>query len=306
MRVIKFIINIVLSFLLLIFILLFIIQNVLNKRILNEDYINAKIEATGFYNQLSIEIEDGFENYVYQSGLPEDTIEGIYNEEILKKDINSIISYVYGNDEIKTSEDVIKQNLNTKIQTYLDTNNIKLNDQGQANIESYENLISKEYRKKVVVSESLYSFARDTIHKISKVMDVARYVPLVGVIIIALFLIFLNRKNLLDAIYFAGISLLSCGTLFKVVDFFISKNIKFDGLMIYSKSVTNLFVNVANEMLNILEEYSTFLIICGVVSILVTSILNSLEKKKEDDEEKVSKPPQRKKFRSKPKQRKNN
>ena len=279
----------------------YIIQGIVNAKVLNKDYFNAKIADTGFYNQLSIEIEDGFENYVYQSGLPEDIIEGIYNEETLKNDVNSIISYIFGDDEIETSEELVKQNINNKIQTYLETNDIKLNAQGQANIESYEELISKEYRKKVVVSESLYTYARDIVSRISKVMNMVGNYPIIAGVVVILLLIIINKKNLLDAINYCGISLLSCGLLFRLADYFVNKNVKFDGLMIYSKSVTNLFVNIANEILNMLEDYSIFLIICGIVSILTTAILNSIEKKKNDSEENTENEP---KMRFKPKQRK--
>lgn len=299
MRVIKFIINVILSFLLMVFIIICIAQSIINNKILNKEYFIAKIDDTGFYGQLSKEINDGFENYVYQSGLPEDVIQDIYNDDILKNDINSIITYVFENGELDTSEELVRQNLDAKIEAYLNANNIKLNEQGQANISSYEDLISKEYRKKVVVSESLYSMAKDAVTLARKVMLKARNFPVTGCIILIILLIIINRKNPLDAINFCGISMISCGGLFKVVDYFINKNIKFDGLLIYSKSVTNLFVNVSNELLNMIEDYSTFLLICGGVSILITAVLNSFEKR--DDENKETprfKPKRRKKYNS--------
>lgn len=297
MRVIKFFINVIMSFLLMVFIAICIAQNFINNKLLNKDYFKAKIDDTGFYSQLSKEINDGFENYVYQSGLPEDIVQDIFNDEVLRNDINSIIAYVFDNGELNTSEALVKQNLDNKITAYLNANNIKLNEQGKSNIEGYEVLISNEYRKKVVVSESLYSTAKDTVTLARKIMRRVRSMPITVCIIIIILLLIINRKNPLDAIYFGGISMLSCGGLLKVMDYFVNKNIKFDGLLIYSKSVTNLFVNVCNEILNMIEDYSTFLMVCGGVSILVTAILNSFVKKTdENDETPRFKPKRRKKY----------
>ena len=295
MKIIKFIINIIMSFLLMVFITICIAQSIINNKLLNKEYFIAKIDDTGFYSQLTKEINDGFENYVYQSGLPEDVVKDIFNDDILRNDIDSIIAYVFENKELNTSEGLIKQNLDAKIEAYLNANNIKLNEQGQSNIESYEALISNEYRKKIVVSESLYSIAKDMVTTASKVMRKARSIPITGCIIIVLLLVIVNRKNLLDAINYCGISMLSCGGLFKIADYFINKNIKFDGLLIYSKSVTNLFVNVCNELMNMIEDYSTFLMICGGVSILITAVLNSYVKKNNEDVETPRFKPKRRK-----------
>ena len=141
MRVIKFIINVIMSFLLMVFIAICIGQNFINNKLLNKDYFKAKIDDTGFYSQLSKEINDGFENYVYQSGLPEDIVQDIFNDEVLRNDINSIIAYVFDNGDLNTSEALVKQNLDNKITAYLNANNIKLNEQGQSNIDGYEVLI---------------------------------------------------------------------------------------------------------------------------------------------------------------------
>ncbi len=278
MKVVKFILNVVLSFLLMLTLICIMVLNVLNEKILNKDYVQAKIDETGFYNQLSKEIEDGFENYVYQSGLPEDTIVGLFTEDTLRNDINSIVSYVYGANEYKISEETIKSTIDSKINTYLENNNIKLNDQGKSNIENYEALVVKEYNKKIIVSEKLIELIRNVISISKKVSSMVRNYPMIVAIILGVFLVVINIKNLLVAINFAGISSLAAGLLFKIGILFVDKNIKFDSLMIYSKSTTNLFVNIAKEMLNMIDNYSNFFILCGGVAILITAILNGIEK----------------------------
>ena len=276
MKVIKFLINILLSFILMILIVVIFGKNTILTKVLDKNYITSKLDSTGFYNQLSLEIDDGFTNYVYQSGLPENIIDNLYNNEMLKNDIDSIISYIYVGTDISTSEEIIKTNIDNNIQLYLNENNIKLNEHGKANIENYENLISKEYKKKIVVSENIYTQAKNVIKLLNKVNKYMVYVYVVVAIDVML-MVFINRKNLLDAINFAGISFLSVGIVFKIILSFINHKINFNNLMIYSKSVTNLIVNIVNDFMSEIGEYTTLFIVIGMVSILITALLNSID-----------------------------
>ncbi len=279
MKIVRFILNIVLSFVLMCMLICVTGLDLLNKKILDKDFILTKVDETGFYNQLSKEINDGFENYVYQSGLPEDTIQNLFDDEQLKNDINSIVSYIYGENEYHTSEDIIKTNIDTKINAYLETNNIILNDRGKANIDNYEALIIKEYNKKIIISEKAIETARETIAAFKKINSKIRKYPVVVAFIAIVLLAAINYKNLLNAINYVGIALLSAGVIYRIGIVFINKNIKFDSLMIYSKSTTNLLVNVAKEVIFVIEDYSNFFVVCGAVAILITAILNGIEKK---------------------------
>ena len=77
MKIFKYFINIILSFFIVIMVLAIIALNILNSVILNKEYMLSKMEETEFNLQISREVQNGFENYIYQSGLPEDTIKDL-------------------------------------------------------------------------------------------------------------------------------------------------------------------------------------------------------------------------------------
>ena len=66
MRILKTILNIILSFLLIIVIAMSFAINILGNKILNKNYFSSKLEETEFYLQVSREVENGFENQKIQ------------------------------------------------------------------------------------------------------------------------------------------------------------------------------------------------------------------------------------------------
>ena len=137
MRILKTILNIILSFLLIIVIAMSFAINILGNKILNKNYFSSKLEETEFYLQVSREVENGFENYIYQSGLPEDTIKNLFTEEDIKKDVNSIVNKLYDGTDITLSSENVKENLDNKINEYLEKEDMKMNNQGKENIKKF-------------------------------------------------------------------------------------------------------------------------------------------------------------------------
>ena len=58
-------------------------------------------------------------------------------------------------------------------------------------------------------------------------MNMVGNYPIIAGVVVILLLIIINKKNLLDAINYCGISLLSCGLLFRLADYLVNKNVKY-------------------------------------------------------------------------------
>ena len=86
MKVIKIILNILLSFILMVGILsstlLVIVSNYTNK-----ENMLKKFDEINLYNSVYEEVRDGFENYIYQSGLEIGIIDKICTKEKVKNDL---------------------------------------------------------------------------------------------------------------------------------------------------------------------------------------------------------------------------
>ncbi len=278
MKIFKTILNIILSFLLIILIAMSIVINILQDKILNKDYILSKMEENQVYLQVSREVDNGFENYIYQSGLPEDIIKDLYTEDTIKNDVNSFINALYDGTEIQISDSIIRETLDKRINEYLVSENKTLNEQGKKNVEKFEDLIVNEYKNNVNAYGSLYKTGHDFLDKLEQVIQKIKFIPIILIIAFIIFLIVNNLKNLLLTINYACISLLSLGILIKIGVSIIFSKINIDNILFITKALSNLLINISKEILYICSDYANLFIVIGIVGILIYAIADNVKK----------------------------
>ncbi|HIT70555.1 MAG TPA: hypothetical protein IAD08_01380 [Candidatus Scatovivens faecipullorum] len=278
MKIFKTILNIILSFLLIILIAMSIVINILQDKILNKDYILSKMEENQVYLQVSREVDNGFENYIYQSGLPEDIIKDLYTEDTIKNDVNSFINALYDGTEIQISDSIIRETLDKRINEYLVSENKTLNEQGKKNVEKFEDLIVNEYKNNVNAYGSLYKTGHEFLDKLEQVIQKIKFIPIILIIAFIIFLIVNNLKNLLLTINYACISLLSLGILIKIGVSIIFSKINIDNILFITKALSNLLINISKEILYICSDYANLFIVIGIVGILIYAIADNVKK----------------------------
>ncbi len=278
MKIFKTILNIILSFLLIILIAMSIVINILQDKILNKDYILSKMEENQVYLQVSREVDNGFENYIYQSGLPEDIIKDLYTEDTIKNDVNSFINALYDGTEIQISDSIIRETLDKRINEYLVSENKTLNEQGKKNVEKFEDLIVNEYKNNVNAYGSLYKTGHEFLDKLEQVIQKIKFIPIILIIAFIIFLIINNLKNLLLTINYACISLLSLGILIKIGVSIIFSKINIDNILFITKALSNLLINISKEILYICSDYANLFIVIGIVGILIYAIADNVKK----------------------------
>lgn len=287
MKILKTSLNIVLSFLIIIVIFSILALNILEKKILNKDYILNKMEETEIYIQISREIDSGFENYIYQSGLPVNIIKNLYSNEVLRNDVNSIVNAIYDGTEIEVSDDIIRKNLDNKINEFLNSENKKLNKQGQKNVEKFKDLIVKEYKNNISLKENICKKANELLIKIEKIVDKLKVILPIIIIVIGIILLINNFKNLLKIINYVGISFLSVGVLIKIGISIIFSKINIDKIVFITISLSNLLINIIKDILYKLSDYSMLFIVIGITSIVIVAILENIQN--DDSKTKVKK-----------------
>lgn len=283
MKIVKAILNLILSFLLIVLILVNLATNILENKILNKDYVLSKMDESEFYLQISREVENGFENYIYQSGLPEDIIKNLFTDEMIRADSGSLINALYDGTEITLSSEKVKENLDKKIEDYLNAQNIKMNKQGKDNINKFENLIVKEYKENVNASTTLYTTGHEGIEKLKNINNKIGNIPVIATAIVAILLIIINIKSLLDAIKFIGISCLSVGILLKLGIKVVLDNITLDNILIVTTSLSNLVVTIVKDIIYSIEDNSGVFIVAGITAIIVSAILKNINNKAKED-----------------------
>ena len=255
-----------------------IVINILQDKILNKDYILSKMEENQVYLQVSREVDNGFENYIYQSGLPEDIIKDLYTEDTIKNDVNSFINALYDGTEIQISDSIIRETLDKRINEYLVSENKTLNEQGKKNVEKFEDLIVNEYKNNVNAYGSLYKTGHEFLDKLEQVIQKIKFIPIILIIAFIIFLIINNLKNLLLTINYACISLLSLGILIKIGVSIIFSKINIDNILFITKALSNLLINISKEILYICSDYANLFIVIGIVGILIYAIADNVKK----------------------------
>ena len=273
MKIVKYVLSCIISFLIMLFVFVILLINILDNKLLEKEYILQKIDESEFYLQVSREVESGFENYIYQSGLPEDTIKDLFTDEMIENDVNTIINCLYEGEKIKLSDNILKETLHERIEEYLKSQNKKLNKQGEESIEKFENLIIEEYKKNVNISTPLFVKGNQVIEKISDIRNQVGNWHLISLVVLITILVLLNIKDLLNAVNFLAISSLSGGVLLKLGTNLIFSNIDFENLLIMSKSLTNLIIAIIKECLFNISDYSNIFIICGIIGIFEVAFL---------------------------------
>ena len=117
MKILKNIVTIFLSFVLMIGILCSTVLFIANKY-LDKKYILNKFEEINLYGSVYEEVRDGFENYIYQSGLDINIIDKICSKEKVKSDIISVVDSMYSNQEVKIDSSQIRNNLDKRVKNY--------------------------------------------------------------------------------------------------------------------------------------------------------------------------------------------
>lgn len=286
MKIIKGILNVIFAFLLVIITFIVLGKNILSNKLLNKNYMLNKMEEMQVYLQISRDVQSGFENYIYQSGLPEDTINNLYTDEMIRNDTNSILEYIYDGTEIKISDDIVRANLEQKIVSYVEGQNLKLNDQGKKNISDFEDLIVNEYKTNVNIDEynsslQVFPIIHNVVQKLQDINQKIWHLPIIALLIVLFVFILINRKNLLIAIQYLSISSLSIGVILKLTVNLVFKNFDIDNIVLFSTAMTNLVINIIKEILYSLLDNSNIFVICGIVGIIVSSLLKNISTNKD-------------------------
>lgn len=295
MSIYKKVICLISSFVLMISLGILIANNIVEDKLLNKKYIESKLEESEFHEQISREVKSAFEEYIYQSGLPKETIEGLFTEAMIKRDVSSLVNCVYEGSKITVSDAKVRDNLDKKINEYISSTGQMLTAEGRANIERFKNLIVNQYKKSINISSKGYMKVHKLVHEIQILSDEVGIMPWLLLGICLFLIIALNRNNLLRAINYISIAILSLGILLKLCVAIVMYNVDMDNLVVMTMSITNFVVNIAKETLFGLSNVGTFTIFCGLVGIIVSVALKG-EAEELIEAKEMERKPKRRKF----------
>ena len=247
MKIFKYIISIILAFLLMLSILLTVALQIVSTTILNKDYILGKLDEANYYNNVYEQIKDSLAGYIGPSGLDEEVLENIYTREQVKEDINLIINNIYENKNDKINTEDIKEKLQNNIEASVGSG--LLTKENRNSIEDFIDKIADEYVQNISHDpyfEKVGMIINKVKDMIGKVEGIIIFVP----IILAVVILLLNIKQISSAIRFISISILTSGLIGIVIKLFIEAKINISNILIINDSFSEVIKNVINSILN--------------------------------------------------------
>ncbi len=268
---VKNIISYILSFIMVALIIAIVAVSFLQNKVLNEDYWKMQMEQNNYYEKLEDTVNDGFENYIMQSGMDSSVFEGIYDLDKVKEDTNSIVHAILNNEEFKIDTSTIREKLDNNIRNYIKDNKVLINKATENQIRNFEDAIVSTYTNSVSYSSSIMKSISNVIGKTKIIMQKV-YVWIVTLLVIDIAIVIaLNIKNTRNIFKIIAVIAFSIAGL-SVVGIVLEKNF----LGIQSLTVLNdnfsilvqIFVKEIYEILYITTAVGTalgviFSVICG-------------------------------------------
>lgn len=278
MKILKNIVTIFLSFVLMIGILCSTVLFIANKY-LDKKYILNKFEEINLYGSVYEEVRDGFENYIYQSGLDINIIDKICSKEKVKSDIISVVDSMYSNQEVKIDSSQIRNNLDNAIDEYVKDQGRKLSKQEKENIEKFEDLIENSYKEKIGIYQKGSNKISGQLPQILSLIKKIEIYSIVGTSLILIILVIINSKKITVAGSFCGVSIFSSGMIMIISNYIIKSKISIDNLVLFTKSLSATIINILNSVLNNIKFIGIGYVICGILIILFMNFLSLKDKK---------------------------
>lgn len=254
-----------------------VLINILNSTILSKEYILNKLEESNYYNNIYTEVENNFENYIYQSGLDPIVLENIVSRDKIKEDTNIIISNIYDGNNKGIDLEVIRNNLSTNIDKSLEDR--YLSEENKKAINKFIDIIINEYEDTIMNTD--YSSKINTgISSINNKINMINIIMIILVIISILSLILLNIKKKRRKLSIFGIPLLALGLLLITIYLYIILNIDINNIVILNDAISIAVHYILNGIvIKFLINGSIFTIL-GILIIVIGNMLRYKKVKK--------------------------
>lgn len=272
MKVIKTVIQYIITTLVSISIILFLGIQLISSTILNETYILSKLEETGYYDKIYEDVKSNFEKYIAQSGLEESVLKNIITKEKIKEDTQLIINNLYDGLGQTVDTQKIRDNMNQNIEKTLEYS--KLNATQKKAIDTFIDEICNEYT--TTISHYEYEKQINEIYKKGmKYINVTKKVILVIIAIGMISLLVINRKRIYKAFSLWGVAVTINGGFFIILYTFINTKIKIQTILILNEAISNTLKNMITDVLHTMNVYAYFMLGIGMMLIIGSNLIHN-------------------------------
>ena len=246
------------SFLISIVVLILTSCLVLRFTLLNQNYIEDRLDKSNFYTNLVNDLNTSIDEDLMSTGFDITLVNDLYSTDSFKEDIHSILISLYNNLEYNYDSSKFREDLTNNVYNLLKEKKASYNDK---EINSFINKIVKDYDNQAGIVKY--------VSELSKIINILEIASLIIIIVcIIILVVFILRKKR-DSLNYLSISLFFTSFLYLFLYFYI--NIKFDikNFVFYNNSISYLVRELFTNFLNILLVISIIYIIISIVSLIL-------------------------------------
>lgn len=229
---------------------------VLKFTFLDRNYVKNLLDKENYYEKLAVSTREQMKNYLIQSGFTDEVLNGIYEEEDIKNDVNIIIDQVYDNEEIYLDNTKLKDNLEKSIVKYLEDKNIKLSSQEE--IDKFVNMIGDVYLEEVGIIEYL-----KPVQKVLNILLECCIPALFFSICLSFFLVALIFSFKGRSIF--CIPLFTLSFVYLLIIAYLYNKIDINNLLILSKDISDVIKSGYLSIIRIISRISFISFILGII-----------------------------------------
>lgn len=263
----------IINFFLVICIFLLSSLQIFSNTILDKQYIMRLLEKNNYYEKIYYSIEDGFKNYIMQSGLEESILDNLYDRKKVNEDINMVINTIYDGTSINVNTDSIVQKLDNRINSILKQNNRIPEKQEKEEIKIFEDAIATTYVDEITYSAEAIKEISNVFMKIQLLLPNIKIV-LIGMIIILLALIVAISRNVLKIVNAIGIMFLAVGIINVAIKLLIKDRVH--NILILNSAFSMSIIDLINSIINSFFKVGIIALSVGAVLIILSSFIRKV------------------------------
>lgn len=248
------------EFLLSVLVLILFLIALLECTVLRPKYILDQFEKNNYYEVLYKSINNEMSNYIIQAGLEDPVLDNIYTKNMIKKEVTNMVKRFYGGSNVKVDTEIVKENLENNISSYLAKNNIEITDQKA--LDQFIEQMLDIYEEKIVLSKSLMK-VQNIVVKSDFALKIIFMVLTVITCALGILVKYICKKRVI------AVPLFTTGILLLLGNYLLFNRIDVWHILFWNENVSNIIKSILFNLSSLVQEGAILLMILSIVSCFI-------------------------------------
>lgn len=238
---IKKVVSYILTLILIILLTSSIALVIFSTTVLNENFIINMLNKEEYYSKTYSQIMERFRDNTIQSGLEDDVLDEIISEEQIKKDVKSLVRYIYSGTKLSIDTENVKTKLKENIDKTIEENNKKLTKNEQEAVNIYVSTIANIYDEQIALSDKYIPDVQNVVMKLKEMVDKIKVIIYIATLAVAIIVVIINREKSFKYLFITGIA---TGILLIIPKIIETAAIQTNNIVVFNQTLSSALINI--------------------------------------------------------------